>query len=74
MKTIDRPMQYNVLTDCWALVRKYIDADDSMCDQLLEDIQGIYDKYDNKFAREVALACANEVERIMMANRREEKQ
>lgn len=61
-------MQYSVLTDCWKLVKKYIHTDDSMCVQLLKDIQVIYNKYDTKFAKEVALACANEVERIMMAN------
>lgn len=64
----NKPEQFLVLTDAWRVVRNYVDADQDKCEQAICDVDAMYKRYNTDFAKEIALACINEIDRIIKAN------
>ncbi len=69
MERTNKPEQYLILTDAWGIMRKYLNADETMCNQVIIDADELYKRFNSPFAKEVAVACLNEVDRIMKKNR-----
>ena len=64
----NKPEQFLVLTDAWRMMRNYLDADENKCDRAISDVDAMYRQYNTDFAKEIALACINEIDRIVKKN------
>lgn len=64
-----RPIQFDILNEAWKLIKKYSDKDDSQVSGVHNDIGAFSTRYGHtKFANDIALAIAFEIERIVTKN------
>lgn len=67
IKTMEnRPVQFQIINDGWKILKKYLEADESRIPEFIGEIDRFYKKYDNPFAKEIALACVNEIDRVLI--------
>ena len=62
----NRPIQFQIINDGWKILKKYLEADESRIPEFIEEIDQFHKKYNSPFARGIALACVNEVNRILI--------
>lgn len=73
IKTMEnRPVQFQIINDGWKILKKYLEADESGIPEFIEEIDRFYKKYDNPFAKEIALACVNEIDRALIEKNEKE--
>ena len=67
---------YYPIAECWKLIRIYRECTgtDKEADVLLEKLQQIFEKFGKtEFAKRVVFATGEEIDRIMMENKKNEK-
>lgn len=67
---------YYPIAECWKLIRIYRECTgtDKEADVLLEKLQQIFEKSDKtEFAKRVVFATGEEIDRIMMENKKNEE-
>ncbi len=67
----------NVINAYWDIMKKHAKSKGSEtdCESLMTDIQKVYENDDkSKFSAELGKTFANEIERIMMVNKKEGKE
>lgn len=69
MDRTNKPEQFLVLTDAWGIIRKYLSADETMSEQVIHDFEELYQRFLSPFAKEVSIACLNEIDRIIKVNK-----
>lgn len=62
----NRPVQFQIINDGWKILKKYLETDESRIPEFIKEIDQFYKKYDNPFAKEIALACVNEIDRVLI--------
>lgn len=65
MDRTNKPEQFLVLTDAWGILRKYLNADEDSCNQALKDYNNLHNSFGSDFAKDIAIACVNEIDRIV---------
>lgn len=68
----NRPVQFQIINDGWKILKKYLEIDESGISEFIEEIDQFYKKYDNPFAKAIALACVNEIDRVLIERNRRE--
>ena len=69
MDRTNKPEQFLVLTDAWGIIRKYLSADETMSEKVIHDFDELYQRFCSPFAKEVSIACLNEIDRIIKVNK-----
>lgn len=68
----NRPVQFQIINNGWKILKKYLEADESGIPEFIEEIDRFYKKYDNPFAKEIALACVKEIDRVLIERNKRE--
>lgn len=69
MDRANKPEQFLVLTDAWGIIRKYLNADEKLCNEALKDCDNLYNNFHSDFSKAIAVACVNEIDRVMKTNK-----
>lgn len=73
IKTMEnRPVQFQIINDGWKILKKYLETDESRIPEFIKEIDQFYKKYDNPFAKEIALACVNEIDKVLIERNKRE--
>ena len=76
MEEIELKKRYYPIMESWRLIKEFQDATgtDEECAKVMAKIQEIYERSGKtEFSRQIMLATEDEIERIMIENRKNEK-